>query len=61
MPLAHHLKQRGICMEAENLGNGKAEITAVIEMCDQIAKRLDLQMKRKEDEACAFLHKLETW
>jgi hypothetical protein len=46
---------------SRNLGNGKAEISAVMEMCELIAKKLGMPMKRTGEPAWEFLHKLETW
>jgi hypothetical protein len=52
---------KGYMYGSRNSGNGKAEIVALMEMCEQIAKKLGLPMKRKGEGAWEFLHKLETW
>ena len=52
---------KGHMYGSRNLGNGKAEVVAIIQMCERIAEMLGQPLKREGEEAWSFLYKLETW
>lgn len=55
------LQAKGHMYGAHNLGNGKAEIHGVLNICLEIERRLELKINRNPSENWKWIMKADQW